>query len=143
MAADWSAGLRPGIKFGKDAFHRVPSSAGKVRDAVERVPTRFRRTNHDCFLTSALIVCLLLLVESAFAQTLTFPPRNPNAPDGKVFSKNISALGFAEREQDVFSQVTAGNVPEFLRRLCPVTVTNIAEGTTNVATFFVDRKAHV
>ena len=129
MAADWSAGLRPGIKFGRDAFHRVLSSTGKVGDAVERVPA-------ECFRATTLVLWLLLLVESAFAQTLKLPPRDPNAPDGKAFAKNVSALGFGEREREIFTQATAGNVPEFLRKLCPVTVTNIAEGQTNVATFF-------
>ena len=32
----------PAFKDGKDAFHRVPFILGEVRDAVERVLTRFR-----------------------------------------------------------------------------------------------------
>ena len=32
----------PTSKDGKDAFHRVPFILGEVRDAVERVLTRFR-----------------------------------------------------------------------------------------------------
>src|SRR5207249_9970029 len=35
------------------------------------------------------------------------------------------------------SQIAAGNVPDFLRKLSPVTVTNIADGKTNTATFYV------
>ena len=83
-----------------------------------------------------LHVALICLAGAARAQTLQLPPRAPNAPDGKAVIENISALGFAEREREIFSQVTAGNIPAFLRRLCPVTVTNVAEGRTNTATFF-------
>src|SRR5262249_52496404 len=43
----------------------------------------------------------------------------------------------AAREKEVFAQVTSGNVPDFLRRLCPVQVTNLFEGKTNWATFYV------
>jgi len=43
----------------------------------------------------------------------------------------------AEREQEIFAQVVSGNVPNFLRTLCPVEVTNIFEGVTNRATFYV------
>lgn len=83
-----------------------------------------------------LQVALLCLAGSAFSQTLYLPPRDPTAPAGKVFAQAISPLGFAEREQEIYSQVMAGNVPEFLRRLCPVTVTNVVEGRTNIMTFF-------
>jgi len=49
---------------GRDAFHRVPNSSGKVTDAVERVPTvipprdppiRFRKTVPTCWIGLELI----------------------------------------------------------------------------------------
>jgi len=84
-----------------------------------------------------LQIAWLCLVSGAFAQTLNLPPRGTSALDGKAFAEKTSALSFAEREQEIYSQVTAGNVPAFLRKFCPVTVTNVAAGITNVATFFV------
>jgi hypothetical protein len=43
----------------------------------------------------------------------------------------------AEREKQAVAEVLSGNVPNFLRRLCPVEVTNVVGNTTNHATFFV------
>ena len=86
---------------------------------------------------AVLQIAWLCLVSGAFAQTLNLPPRGTSALDGKAFAEKTSALSFAEREQEIYSQVTAGNVPAFLRKFCPVTVTNVAAGITNVATFFV------
>lgn len=84
-----------------------------------------------------LQVALICLAGNAFSQTRQLPARDPNAPGGKVFAENISALGLVEREREIFSQVASGNVPAFLRKFCPVTVTNIVGIRTNVATFFV------
>ena len=80
---------------------------------------------------------LICFAGSASAQTLSLPPRAPNAPGGADFISMISPLDFARREQAVVGEVWVGNVPAFQRRLCPVTVTNVADGMTNSATFFV------
>ena len=42
-----------------------------------------------------------------------------------------------QREQAVVEAVFAGDLPAFQSRLCPVTVTNVADGITNIAVFFV------
>ncbi len=42
-----------------------------------------------------------------------------------------------ERDDFIRSQFLAGNAPEFLRKLCPVTLTNESAEQTNVATFYV------
>ncbi len=49
----------------------------------------------------------------------------------------MSSLGLAEREAEVYREVLAGNVPGFLRRLCPMRVTNVSRGLTNTALFYV------
>jgi hypothetical protein len=41
-----------------------------------------------------------------------------------------------EREKEIVAQVTSGNVPNFLRKLCPVPATSVGEGATNSATFY-------
>jgi hypothetical protein len=74
---------------------------------------------------------------SANAQTLQLPPRPPNAPNGTTFIEKIALLDLQQREIEIFTQVTSGNIPNFLRKLCPVRVTNIFNGRTNRATFFV------
>ena len=69
---------------------------------------------------------------------LDMPPRATNAPTGKQFLERISGLDLPDREKEISAQILAGNVPNSLRQLCPVQVTNVAaNGRTNRATFYV------
>jgi len=70
------------------------------------------------------------------AQELPLPPRDAKAPAGGAFARQIAALDLAQRDQAIAAEFLAGNTPAFFRKFCPVTVTNVAVGTTNVATFF-------
>ncbi|MDR3458844.1 MAG: hypothetical protein P4N60_15450 [Verrucomicrobiae bacterium] len=80
---------------------------------------------------------LICFAGSALAQTLPLPPRATNAPSAGEFAQKIAALDLAVREREITTQIFAGNVPDFLRQLRPVTVTNVADGITNTGTFFV------
>lgn len=73
----------------------------------------------------------------ANAQDLPLPPRPQDAPGGSELVQRLTPLELAAREEEVLRQVAAGNIPDFLRRLCPVTVTSVAGGRTNTATFRV------
>lgn len=79
----------------------------------------------------------ILAGASGMSQTLPLPERPGNAPTGSDFAGRIESLALPEREQEILEQVLAGNVPNFLRRLAAVTVTNSSEGATNWAMFFV------
>ena len=70
------------------------------------------------------------------AQTLDLPPRPANAPTGTEFARRIAPLDLTEREKEVVAQISSGNVPNFLRNLCPVPATSAGQGTTNTATFY-------
>jgi len=83
------------------------------------------------------ILSLFSFASAAFGQGLVFPPRATNAPGGSEFVKQIESLPFVAREEAILAQITAGNVPEFLRGFCPVTITNVVAGLTNRATIFV------
>jgi hypothetical protein len=75
---------------------------------------------------------------SCFAQsTINLPERAADAVTASEFVQQITAEDFAGREQRIFSEINAGNIPDFLRQFQPVTVTNISGGQTNVATFYV------
>jgi hypothetical protein len=82
---------------------------------------------------SITVGLILLLGSTLFAQSLDLPPRQPSAPKGKAFALSIAALPLEEREAKILAQVKAGNVPPFLRKLVPVTVT---AGTVK-ASYFV------
>jgi hypothetical protein len=56
---------------------------------------------------------------------------------GSRFVERIAALPLADRELQIATEILAGNVPQFLRKLRPVTTRAVAEGRTNVATFLV------
>jgi len=77
-----------------------------------------------------------LLRASLEAQTLDLPPRPADALTGTEFAKRIAPLDLAEREREIVAQITSGNVPNFLRKLCPVTATSVIESKTNSATFY-------
>ena len=83
-----------------------------------------------------LQIVLICFVVGVFAQNLSLPTRETNALGGASFAQKVSALNLAGRESAIVSEIFAGNVPTFLRKFCPVTVTNVAGGETNLATFY-------
>jgi hypothetical protein len=83
------------------------------------------------FLASFLLSATLL------SQTISLPQRPASALAGSKFAESIQSLELRAREDKIFSEVMSGNVPEFLRKFCPITVTNIFDGKTNTTTYFV------
>ncbi len=73
----------------------------------------------------------------AFGQTIAFPHRATAAPTGSEFVRQIELTSLAEREAAICNAILAGNVPDLLRELRPVHVTNVVAGKTNFATFHV------
>jgi hypothetical protein len=70
-------------------------------------------------------------------QTLALPERPSNAPSTATVLAQVWTLPLAERDAALREQILSGNVPALLRILKPVSVTNIAGGITNTATFHV------
>ena len=50
------------------------------------------------------------------------PSRASGAPAGREFARQVESLSGLERDAQIRSQLLSGNVPQFLRRLAPVTV---------------------
>jgi hypothetical protein len=50
------------------------------------------------------------------------PARRADAPGGSEFAKRIARLLPAEREEAIAAELLRGNVPDFLRTFCPITV---------------------
>ncbi len=67
------------------------------------------------------------------AQPLDLPPRPPSSPGGSELARTIASMPLEERERTVLNEIMAGNVPEFLRTLVPVTV----EDGSNTLTYHV------
>jgi len=83
-----------------------------------------------------LQIILICFAGSILAQELPLPARPTNAPDGDAFVQKITGLDLATRDRLIAGEFLAGNAPDFLRKFCPVNVTNVADGKTNIATFF-------
>jgi hypothetical protein len=84
-----------------------------------------------------VVPLLVFFVGVASGQELALPTRPSGAPTVAQFIERIGSLNFTNREREIYEQVTSGNVPEFFRKLAPVTVTNVNEGKTNTATYYV------
>jgi hypothetical protein len=56
---------------------------------------------------------------------------------GSEFARRVAMLDLGERDREVYAQVMAGNVPDFLRRLCPVPARSVVEGRINSGTYYV------
>lgn len=77
------------------------------------------------------------MLSCAESQRLHLPPRQPSAPEGTEISSMIAALPRQEREEEIFRQISEGNVPEFLRTPVPVTVIDTVDGTAYSLRYFV------
>jgi len=80
------------------------------------------------------LICLfaLSLIASATAQSLSVPKRAENAPCGNELIERITSLDLTNREQEIYAQVSAGNVPDFLRAFKTVSITNEVTGNGHV-----------
>jgi len=92
-------------------------------------------------LLSRLLVFGVLILwtgtASLRAQQLNLPSRSADAPTGSEFKEQVRNLALAAREEAIFEQVMAGNVPVFLRDLVPVTVSGTAGDETLEVTYYV------
>ena len=87
-----------------------------------------------------VLVCLhsFLMVEgSPEVPILSLPERSPEALDGNDVVELLENMPSEEREETIYAQIAAGNVPDFLRRLCSVGASSIVQGNVVSATFFV------
>jgi hypothetical protein len=83
------------------------------------------------------LLLLLLFGQNLPAQTLELPPRPSGALTGSQFANSIAPLPRAEREEKCYEQIALGNVPDFLRKLCPIHTGLMLDGRTNSAVYFV------
>lgn len=65
------------------------------------------------------------------------PPRPAGAVTGSQFVQQVWSIPKATREQMILAEMTAGNIPEFLRSFVPITVTATIASVEHTATYFV------
>jgi hypothetical protein len=89
------------------------------------------------FVLLTLVAFGALQLGVAQSPQVRLPPRRSDAIGGMEFAKQIERLAQREREERIWHEVAAGNVPEFLRRLAPVRVATTVDGCTVSGHIFV------
>lgn len=60
------------------------------------------------------------------------PSRAPAAPTGSEFARRVEARSGAAREEEIEAELLAGDMPQFLRRLVPITISGELPDGQNV-----------
>ena len=71
-------------------------------------------------------------IDVNYPQPLTIPPRASNAKSGSEFMQYVRNMTFADRETEIYNEVSTGNIPNYLRKLKTVeTNFNDANGVSH------------
>lgn len=84
-----------------------------------------------------VIVYLILISSKVSSQTLPIPTRPTNALSGSAFVNVIWSMPRDQREEQIYSQIISGNIPNFMRQLKVVTAVSNIGGNNHTATYFV------
>ncbi|MDP3830695.1 MAG: hypothetical protein Q8Q47_05470, partial [Ignavibacteriaceae bacterium] len=84
-----------------------------------------------------LLLPILLFSELNYTQTLQLPPRQQNALSGTVFANLIWNMPLEQREEEIYSQIMSGNIPDFMRLLKQVTSSATISGNNYEVNYFV------
>ena len=86
-----------------------------------------------------LFVILFLCSLIGFSQVLNLPARQTTALSGSQFEATISSgsLSLTNRENMIYAEVSAGNVPNFYRTMVAVTSTATISSVTQSVTYYV------
>jgi len=87
-------------------------------------------------LTKAIVLTSLLAIQvSVSAETLALPARAAGAQTGSQLKTYLSPLTVTQREAAIFTEVTSGNVPSFIRTFVPITITTTLSGQSHTAVY--------
>lgn len=87
--------------------------------------------------TIVFILCICIISSFSYSQTLPIPPRSSEALSGSAFVNLIWSMPREQREEQIYSQVTSGNIPNFMRQLSTVTSTAEIGGNSHSVKYFV------
>jgi Secretion system C-terminal sorting domain len=113
----------------------APESEKMYRNVVD---SQFRTNamTHR-YILPFLLVTAFFAAAALDSQTLPLPPRSASAMSGSALANYLIPLSRTDRENILYYQIAAGNVPDFLRTLCPVTSTAVIGGITRRITYYV------
>ena len=102
--------------------------------------SKLRAIFKNIFNFQKLVFLSLLLLgtsEILLAQTLPLPARQQEALSGSEFKNQIENLSLENREAEIYNQIIAGNVPDFLRKLVPISISKTINDSVYNVTYFV------
>lgn len=73
----------------------------------------------------------------AYPQQLNLPPRGADALSGTDFIAQITSMSLTDRENTIMYNVATGNIPNFMRNLCLVTITETISSVSHTASYYV------
>lgn len=82
-------------------------------------------------------IYFILIINNSNAQTLPLPPRAADALSGSAFINLIWSMPLEQREEQIYSQIISGNIPDFMRQLVEVTAIANIGGNNVTAKYFV------
>jgi hypothetical protein len=88
-------------------------------------------------LTNIILLFFIDQLSPLHAQTLNVPARSPSAMNGSQFISYITSMGLTARENAIYDEVMAGNVPDFMRNMVAVSSSAVISSTTYTATYYV------
>ena len=83
------------------------------------------------------LLLLALMANVLATEVLPLPARASDAPSGSALLERLKSAPIAEREEILVEEVLAGNVPPFLRTLCPIALRQTIGDKEVSATAFV------
>ncbi|MEP2448915.1 MAG: T9SS type A sorting domain-containing protein [Balneola sp.] len=102
--------------------------------------SKLRAISKNIFNFQKLVFLSLLLLgtsDNLLAQTLPLPARSAQAISGSEFKNQIENLSLENREAEIYNQIIAGNVPDFLRELVPISISKTINDSVYNVTYFV------
>src|ERR1700741_988281 len=86
-----------------------------------------------------IAVFALFILLTANAQTLNLPARSVSALSGSQFVATISSgsMSLTTRENLIYAEISAGNVPDFYRNMTAVTSSATISSVVQTATYYV------
>lgn len=83
-----------------------------------------------------LVLVFLLIALHSFTQTLNLPARQTNALSGSQFISLVTNYTLTNRENQIWAEVTSGNIPNFQRNLIPITFTETINSTSYTIKYY-------
>lgn len=80
---------------------------------------------------------LFLISFLSIAQTLNLPLRPAGAPTGREFASLIQDFSLPDRENEIYTQIMSGNIPDFEKNLVSISFSQNVSGVVYNVTYYV------